>query len=232
MKPFWAVMASAYTELRDHFYMPDRTLRSYLENVSGFVGIPGPKEYLTACGISIDRKQPPLVGASVRQDRPPNLGLLAIETTTVTGIINFCQETLTGYAIKRPDSEWPHTREGENTMAVPIGSQNTDITTRDEPTTSDPLFWTMNPLTQLAEDPRRVFAHQSLYDESDRPDPPNMAPPGFVPPNMALPNMNQPIVNPPNTLIYVPAPTQDFEWLEDFREEFALYFPYTDGLKN
>lgn len=156
-QPVWAVLAATYTTLRDHFYMPNSSLKRYLEVVCCFVGLPTPSEYLKIRGWRVSRG--PVPGKySITRCAFDSCGSLPFVPVSVYDIVYYCRFNLKNYAIKRPDSKWPFMLVGESTMAVPNRTVNSTVVAQPN---FDPLYWVGN------ENDRRSFTWDQIYGRDD-----------------------------------------------------------------
>lgn len=155
LRAVWALVAASYTTLRDHFYMPDPSLKRYITAVCGFLELPIPSEYLEKCGWLITRGSVP---GSYSVTRSGACQDFSLPTLSVDDIVQFCRFELEDYAIKRPDSQWPFTIVGESTMAV---SSRTIYHPEIDQSNIDPIYWFD------FEQSRRCFTWNEIYGQDD-----------------------------------------------------------------
>lgn len=210
LKPFWIVLAQAYTTLRDHFELPDPSLATFLENVLTFMGIPSAIDYIKCCGWAIIPK-PNDNGFNVTRSAFSNVGSLPLTPVSVYEIVSFCRNTL-NYATQRHDSTWPLVTIGESSM--PMNLRNTIAigpNTSTVPRPLDPLWWILNRNGHNAEDSDREFYVHDLYDQVD--------------------------ASIGNNLIYVPPQDQwnqidQNQERESFNTDFLQGFPHLDAIRD
>lgn len=155
-RDMWALLAAAYTALRDHFHVPDATLRAYLDKVIPLVGFPPPDEYLKVCGWFVERG--PRAGQYRAFRCEPGHLELPLEPISIFNIVNYCRLSSPNYAIKRPDSSWPFTRTGESTMAITNQPIDLNVIYQSH---VDPLNWTG------PQNPDRAFTWEHIYGVDD-----------------------------------------------------------------
>ncbi|KAJ5726404.1 Mating-type protein MAT alpha 1 [Penicillium malachiteum] len=153
-KAQWAVLAKAYSLLRDHFILNDQTLSHFIAVTKGLFNFPTPELYLAHVGWKIyqdDDGDFELVQCSSRLTfQLPN------NPVSVNDVVFFCAD-ITGYATQRDESLWPFF----------VGFREDIFVLNDQGEMRDPFGWLMDDNGNLKLGPFREFHLEDLYDDPD-----------------------------------------------------------------
>lgn len=101
LKSQWAILAKAYTIIRDHFYVRDTSLPHFVQLCVPLIGLTQAPDYLKLCGWQIFDE-----GQDMRLEKTESSVIhraFAPTTIAVDQVVEFCKQQ--NYALPR-DEEW------------------------------------------------------------------------------------------------------------------------------
>jgi hypothetical protein len=151
MKPQWAVLAKAYTLIRDHFEVEHPSLPAFVKLVIPLVGLGEPDVYLQACGWKIRQADDHMEIVREGNNNVPRQ--FSPNPLSVYQVVQFCEAS--GYAKPR-DGEWPrHILPDGAIFAVDPGYNGT---------VSEPQNWIIDTVPQW---PIEEFEADEIYSVLD-----------------------------------------------------------------
>lgn len=170
LKAQWAVMASAYTTLRDNFELPNTTLRDFTTRVTPWFGIPVAGQYVSLLGYVITPAVQPNGDPSfdLIQLQPSRVDTLNLIPVSVDNIIQ--SYTVMPGVVKKAGSLWPLPLEKNSALAISHRHNMESLranTIPDPASAPDPYAW-------MHENPADTdeFDLSDIYSQPD----PNMDP--------------------------------------------------------
>ncbi|KAJ6026799.1 Mating type protein [Penicillium canescens] len=151
MKPQWAVLAKAYTLIRDHFEVDHPSLPAFVKLVAPLIGLGEPDVYLKACGWKIRQADDHM--EIVREGNSNVPRQFSPNPLSVYQVVQFCEAS--GYAKPR-DGEWPrHILPDGAVFAVDPGYNGT---------VAEPQNWIIDTVPQW---PIEEFEADEMYSVLD-----------------------------------------------------------------
>ncbi|KAJ5738331.1 Mating type protein [Penicillium malachiteum] len=153
-KAQWAVLAKAYTHLRDHFTLQDQTLSTFIQVTKGLFNFPTPERYLVHIGWKV---YPGNDGGIRLMHIPERLTFrLPNNTVSVNDVLFFCAGR-PAYATQKDDSMWPFF----------FAMRDDVFVVNDQGVMRDPFHWLMDNRGNIQLGPMNEFTLDDLYDDPD-----------------------------------------------------------------
>ncbi|KAJ5335356.1 transcriptional regulator family: HMG [Penicillium brevicompactum] len=163
LKPQWAVLAKAYTIVRDHFLVSVPSLQIFVEECLPLIGLSNAPQYATMCGWSVVSEE----GAMnlVKSSGPTVSQRFVPHPISVRAVVEWCIQR--GYATPR-NEEWPkYVLEGGSVFAVDRSGDRV---------IEEPQDWVIRDVPQW---PTEEFEADEMYSDIDD-NPPTICEPAEI----------------------------------------------------
>lgn len=152
-KPQWAVLAKAYTLLREHFDLDDTRVSNFVAKTKHLFNFPTPQQYLDRVGWRIQRET--VAHFTLTHSVPRITFQLPLQAVSDEDVIRFC-ETIAGYTRQKLESLWPFRNEFTYTMAI-----------NHRGIMPDPLLWLIDADGNLVDINEGGFTAEEIFDVPD-----------------------------------------------------------------